>query len=72
MAEIFEFPEPSHDYIPWRPKLDFVPSPRPAYKHPPIPEGQDFVTMTAKHGRPIGVFESGREHQYNARDRGDQ
>jgi hypothetical protein len=30
------------------------------------PEGQDFGSMTAKYGRPVGPFEKGREHPYRA------
>jgi len=30
------------------------------------PEGQDFESMTAKWGRPIGPFEKDRRHPYRA------
>jgi hypothetical protein len=33
---------------------------------PPCPEGQDFESMTAKWGRPIGPFEKDRRHCYRA------
>jgi hypothetical protein len=31
-----------------------------------LPEGQDFESLTAKYGRPIGPFEKGRCHPYRA------
>jgi len=50
----------------WKPK---IPTPkgyeiRPARKYPPWPEGQDFDTLTKKHGRPKGPFEQGRVMDY--------
>jgi hypothetical protein len=38
----------------------------PRYRLPAWPEGQDFESMTAKHGRPIGPFEKERHHLYRA------
>jgi hypothetical protein len=32
----------------------------------PCPAGQDFESMTAKYGRPIGPFEKDRHHPYRA------
>jgi hypothetical protein len=31
-----------------------------------LPEGQDFESLTAKYGRPIGPFEKGRSHLYGS------
>ena len=50
----------------WRP---MVPTPpgyqiRPPRKIPKWEAGQDFDTLSAKHGRPKGPFELGREHPY--------
>jgi len=36
----------------------------PRHRAPPIPSGEDFATLTAKHGRPVGVFEHDRQHVY--------
>ena len=37
----------------------------PRVKQPGPPEGQDYFTLTEKHGRPIGVFEQhGRKVPY--------
>jgi len=38
----------------------------PRSRLPAWPEGQDFESMTAKHGRPIGPFEKERHHLYRA------
>ena len=38
----------------------------PRYRLPAWPEGQDFESMVAKHGRPIGPFEKERHHLYRA------
>lgn len=52
------------DKVPWRARQDESRPQRPARRHAPIPEGQDYDSMVAKHGRPYGVFEPGREHPY--------
>jgi hypothetical protein len=36
----------------------------PRVKHPSTPDGQDYYSMTAKHGRPIGPFERDRQLPY--------
>lgn len=57
------------DYVPkWRPRIEDEGHFPPRRRVPPPPEGQDFFTLTAEHGRPTGVFEHGRELPY----RGDQ
>jgi len=38
----------------------------PRYRLPAWAEGQDFDSMVAKHGRPIGPFEKDRHHNYRA------
>jgi hypothetical protein len=38
----------------------------PRNRLPSCPEGQDFESMTAKWGRPIGPFEKDRRHCYRA------
>lgn len=40
----------------------------PRRKWPKTEEGQDFATLTAKHGRPFGPFEMhGRQRPYGVR-----
>ena len=50
----------------WRPKVPERPDHkiRPARKHPKWEQGQDFDTLTSKHGRPHGPFDLEREHPY--------
>jgi len=38
----------------------------PRYRLPAWPVEQDFDSMVAKHGRPIGPFEKDRHHNYRA------
>jgi hypothetical protein len=38
----------------------------PRNHHPRAPTGHDFESLTAKHGRPVGPFEKGRQHPYRA------
>jgi hypothetical protein len=56
------------DYVPkaWRPRQDAGDGPFPPRSPgpPAWAPGEDFASMTAKHGRPIGVFEHGREIVY--------
>jgi hypothetical protein len=50
----------------WRPAIPTPPGYeiRPPRKYPPWPEGQDFDSLTKKHGRPKGPFELGRVMDY--------
>ena len=55
-----------HDYIP-KSRTPYRPPDRfpPRVRQPGPPEGEDYFTLTEKHGRPIGVFEQhGRQVQY--------
>jgi hypothetical protein len=38
----------------------------PRYRLPGCPPGQDYESLTAKHGRPVGPFEKDRHHSYRA------
>jgi hypothetical protein len=53
-----------HDYFPrFQPDRDGRYPPR--SKAPPIEPGQDFQTLTEKHGRPHGPFDKDRKLPYN-------
>jgi hypothetical protein len=61
-----------HDYVPKRQPDQAWPRSRTnderyakRYRSTPIEPGQDFQSMTAKHGRPVGPFERDRQHGYN-------
>ena len=41
----------------WRPRIDDEKPSRPPRQWPKTPEGQDFDTLTQKHGKPRGPFE---------------
>ena len=45
----------------WRPRIDDERPSRPPRQWPKTPEGQDYDTLTAKHGKPRGPFELGHE-----------
>lgn len=56
-------------------EVEYVKAPPRAWWHPqdqcpprvkagPPPQGEDFYSLTAKHGRPYGVFEHGRQIPY--------
>jgi hypothetical protein len=38
----------------------------PRVNYPPIPKGQDYFSLTAKHGKPIGPFDKDRQLPYKA------
>jgi hypothetical protein len=54
------------DYHPKTPESEIEERFPPRYRLPAWAEGQDFETMTARHGRPIGPFERDRHHLYRA------
>jgi hypothetical protein len=64
-GEYWQHPSTFTDEYPWLKRA------RPGFKRELHPaEGQSYLELTAKHGRPIGPFENGRELQYGKTQRG--